>query len=468
MPAPEENPATILVLDIGKTNAKAVLVDGATLREIEVVTIPNRPLPGPPYPHADTEGLWHFIVDATRALQVRHGVGAIAVTAHGATAALVDAEGGLALPVLDYEFAGPDEDAAAYDAARPPFEETGSPRLPAGLTLGAQVYWLFRHFPAEAARATSLLMYPQYWTMRLSGVRASERTSLGCHTDLWDPHHGRFSSLVEGMGWSGLMPPLRRATDVLGPVTPDFAAATGIDPATPVHCGIHDSNASLLPHLLSRRPPFSVVSTGTWVICMAIGGRRVLLDASRDTLVNVNALGDPVPSARFMGGREWSRLMDGRDPAVTAEDVEAVLARGVMLFPAVEANSGPFPGHAARWSVPEEGLPDGQRAVAASWYLALMTDVCLDLIGAEGPVVVEGPLASNARFTEMLAAVRAGGLASSGNASTGTSAGAALLALPSRQPGDAEAVGGERVRAPRLAAYAARWRAGAERATDAG
>ena len=70
-------------------------------------------------------------------MQARHGVGAIAVTAHGATAALVDAAGGLALPVLDYEYPGPDELAADYDAARPPFAETGSPRLPAGLTLGA-------------------------------------------------------------------------------------------------------------------------------------------------------------------------------------------------------------------------------------------------------------------------------------------------------------------------------------------
>ena len=37
---------------------------------------------------------------------------------------------------------------------------------------------------------------------------------------------------------------------------------------------------------------------------MAIGGRETALDPARDTLINVNALGDPVPSARFMGGRE--------------------------------------------------------------------------------------------------------------------------------------------------------------------
>ena len=101
-----------------------------------------------------------------------------------------------------------------------------------------------------------------------------------------------------------------------------------------------------------------------------------------------------------------------------------------MLFPAVEPGSGPFPGRAHRWSVPEAELPDGQRAVAAAWYLALMTGVCLDLIGADGPVVVEGPLAANAQLAEMLAAIVPAGLVAASQASTGTSAGAALLALP--------------------------------------
>ena len=261
------------------------------------------------------------------------------------------------------------------------------------------------------------------------------------------------------------MPPLRRAADILGPVTAEVAAATGLDPATPVHCGIHDSNASLLPHLLARRPPFAVVSTGTWVVCMAIGGRRVALDAARDTLVNVNAFGDPVPSARFMGGREWSRLMQGRDATVAPADVEAVLAHGIMLFPAVEPGSGPFAGRDHRWSVPEAGIPDGQRAVAAAWYLALMTAVCLELIGAEGPVVVEGPLAANLQFTEMLAAILPGGLAPARRATTGTSAGAALLALPAGGEAPAAEAAPLHLRAPRLAAYAARWRAEAERAT---
>ncbi len=243
-------------------------------------------------------------------------------------------------------------------------------------------------------------------------------------------------------------------------MTPEVAVATGLDPATPVFCGIHDSNASLLPHLAGRQPPFAVVSTGTWVIAMAIGGRAVTLDPRRDTLINVDAFGDPVPSARFMGGREWSRLTEGRATEATPADADAVLARGIMLFPAVEPGSGPFAGRAHTWSVPESEISDGERAVAASWYLALMTGVCLEMIGADGPTLVEGPLAANRHFAEMLAAILLGGVAMVGGSATGTSAGAALLALPaSARPGAAAAAAEP---APRrraaLEAYAQTWR----------
>ena len=37
----------VAVIDIGKTNAKLALVNTGTLAEIEVLTRPNRVLPGP-------------------------------------------------------------------------------------------------------------------------------------------------------------------------------------------------------------------------------------------------------------------------------------------------------------------------------------------------------------------------------------------------------------------------------------
>ena len=151
------------------------------------------------------------------ALRHEHPIDAISVTTHGATAALVDAEGELVLPVLDYEFDGPDGLREAYEKIRPPFSETGSPKLPLGLNLGAQLFWLQETFPDSFGQVSAILTYPQFWASKLTGVAASEVTSLGCHTDLWNPYRRDFSSLVDKMGWRGLFPPLRRAADMLGP-----------------------------------------------------------------------------------------------------------------------------------------------------------------------------------------------------------------------------------------------------------
>jgi len=415
----------VAVIDIGKTNAKLALVDLEAGRELAALRQPNRARTGGLFPHHEVGAIWDFILHGLRQFASGEGVDAISVTTHGATAALIDGGGELALPVLDYEFDGPDDMRAAYNKVRPDFSETGSPALPIGLNLGAQLFWLSRRFPHEFAQSSAILAWPQYWTWRLTGVLASEVTSLGCHTDLWNPHEGDFSSLVDRMGWRGQFPPLRRAGDILGPILPEIADRTGLDPATPVVCGIHDSNASLLPHLLGRKPPFAVVSTGTWVVVMAVGGSKPELDPARDTLINVDAFGNAVPSARFMGGREFEMVMEIQPRQSDPSDLSAVLKAGNMLMPSVAEGSGPFPDARSRWIGTEP--TGGKRHAAVSLYLALMTATCLDLVGAQGDIVVEGPFVSNEPYQAMLEAATGRHVVASGG-STGTSIGAAMLA----------------------------------------
>ena len=170
---------------------------------------------------------------------------------------------------------------------------------------------------------------------------ASEVTSLAAHGDLWRPNEGRLSSLVERCGWTRLFPPLRHAWDTLGPIRPEVAAATGLRPDVRVVCGSHDSNASLIPYLVSRKDPFTVVSTGTWAILMAVGGKGKL-DPEADMLANVDVLGRPVPTARLMLGREFA-ILAGDAPADIAEsDVEAIVVANVMAMPAFSDQGGPF------------------------------------------------------------------------------------------------------------------------------
>ena len=315
----------------------------------------------------------------------------------------------------------------AYDAIRPPFEETGSPRLAGGLNIGAQLFWQFQIDPALKSRTHQIVTYPQFWGAKLTGRTAMDVTSLGCHTDLWNPRAGGFSSLVETLDIADKLAPVRKPSDVLGTILPQVAQQTGLPPETPVHCGIHDSNASLLPYVLEQEPPFSVISTGTWVIAMSIGGTSVPLDPDLDTLINVTALGDPAPSARFMGGREHDLATGGSYPDPTPDDLDTILANEVILMPALAAETGPFKGHQTGWVGGEPKIGTGTRGAAVALYLALVTAECLSNIGHDGAIIVEGPFASNRIFLEMLA-VASSSQVSRASGTTGTSAGAAMLA----------------------------------------
>ena len=283
---------------------------------------------------------------------------------------------------------------------------------------------------------------------------ASEVTSLGCHSDLWAPQRGDFSSLVTSQGWRGLFPAVRPAASVLGPVRPELAAQTGLRAGTPVTCGIHDSNASLLPHLGAHAEPFTILSTGTWAIAMTVGGDTSQLDPARDSLANVDAHGRPVPTARFMGGREFDMLAPG---AVTPNeaDVAAVIAGDVQALPSFMPGVGPFPGHVGCWTGDAAALSPGQRTAAVSLYLALVTQACLGLCGLGKQIIIEGPLARNGLYAAALARLTGVPVLASGDA-TGTSLGASMLF-----GGSAGTAGGMPV-APLdhagFDAYAERWR----------
>ena len=445
-------PNRIAVIDIGKTNAKVVLISGG--EQVAVRSTPNTVRTDGIYPHADVDRLWAFIRDSLASLGAEHGLDGISITTHGATAALLRGDE-LALPVLDYEHAGPEETSAAYGSARPDFSETLSPRLPNGLNLGAQLFWLSRRFPEAFATVTDILPYPQYWAWRLTGVKASEVTSLGCHTDLWAPDAGRLSSLVAREGWSNLFPPVAPAASVLGPLRPELAADLGLDTDTPVTCGIHDSNASLIPHLGAHETPFTIVSSGTWTIAMTVGGATGGLDPARDSLANVDAFGRPVPTARFMGGREFDLLAPGATEP-TADEIARVIAADVQVLPGFVSGVGPFPHRAGAWTVASDTLSSGERTAATSLYLALVTEAAIGLCGKGRSVTIEGPLARNRLYASALAALLGLPVFASGDA-TGTSLGAAMLFDPAAAAAQAGAAV-EPLAAQGFADYAARWR----------
>ncbi len=413
----------VAVLDIGKTNVKLALFapDGTILRERST---PNRVRSGPPYPHADVDAIWLFLVDALREANEAHFVEAVVTTTHGCAGALID-EAGLVLPVLDYEYPL-DEIEPSYAPLRPPYALTLSPKLPGGLNLGKQIAWQQARFPDAFARATHYLTYPQYWAWRLSGIAAAEVTMLGAHTELWEPLAGRYSTLVAALDLTRLTAPMRPAWESVGAIKSDVAVATGLDPRTRVLNGVHDSNASLLPHLAFRPPPFTIVSTGTWVILMSVGLGVEGLKAEDDTLANVDVEGRPTACARFMGGREYAVLTAQAHGDLDGAALSRIVAGGAMALPCFAPQGGPF---SNRKGEILGDFVDSDRPALATLYVALMTDLMLTRLGAGvGDLIVEGGFVANPAFGPLLAALRPGQRVFAGSDAAGAARGAALLA----------------------------------------
>jgi sugar (pentulose or hexulose) kinase len=144
-------------------------------------------------------------------------------------------------------------------------------------------------------------------------------------------------------------------------------------------------------------------------------------------LANVDVRGEPVPTARFMGGREFS-VLAGDAPADTDEaDVAAIIASGVLALPAFSDQGGPF---AAR-----KGVIDGDppatpkaRAALATLYVALMTAHMLRRLEAPGELIVEGGFTRSPAFAAVLARLMPGRRVLIAPMSAGAAAGAAMLA----------------------------------------
>jgi len=450
------------VLDVGHTHIKVCIVDnhGALLHSVETSNrvlgadhspeLPDHsldPSPDPQpysygsahaYPHYDVDGCWGWFLHQLTQLSQQYSISSLVTTAHGAAAALIQRDGALAFPILDYEFPQVASETPEYWALRPPFRETFSPDLPAGLNLGRQLYWQQKQYPDVFTSVDQILTYPQYWSHRLCGIAATEVTSLGAHTDLWSPSRQDYSSLVDKQQWRTRFAPLTPAWQRLGPVKPELLRQIRLDADCEVLCGIHDSNAAYLRYMAGGHEDCTVVSTGTWVICMAGGtdiGDVEILSDSRDQLANVDLLGRPLATARFMGGREWAVITQGERGAPSFTDLEIVLSKGILALPAFSSQGGPFRQNPGYLTQQLESL--NQRSALASLYCALITDHCLTGIQSRGDIFVDGAFVQDEIYLRVLASLRSQQTLYASTETNGTALGAALLVnWPERRPGN--------------------------------
>lgn len=393
----------VAVVDIGKTNTRISFVDDE-LKTCHCAKLQSQVVENDIYPCYPVDDIYAWLIRELKDISQRHVIKAIVVITHGAAIALTDGTE-LVLPVMDYEFTGPEEYSSEYDLQAANFSATGSPRLPAGLNLGRQLYWQQKKYPQQFNKATSWLMYPQYWAWRLSGIACTEVTSLGCHTDLWQSNENSFSDFAQNQGWDRHFPEFRKAWDELGKISPAIVAQTGISPDCVISCGVHDSNASFMLQRSVLHQDFVLLSTGTWLVGMGSNENQKALSEHHDTLYLTSAWGKPTPSFRFAAGKEFAEIAGSVQPdsEATLADIQSLVTAGIYAYPAFSTLGGPFASSPGKFSQEVNGPV--MRSALASLYCALMTDYCLELIDVGGDLVIEGPFAGNQLYCQLLASL---------------------------------------------------------------
>ncbi|MBL7807720.1 MAG: hypothetical protein JNN28_07900 [Saprospiraceae bacterium] len=294
-----------LVLDIGKTNKKALVFD----EHYRVVHEQNARLPETTdddgFPCEDLPLLEQWIRDTVAEIQrdPRFQIRAMNATAYGASFVHLDADAVPVAPLYNYLKPFPADLLEWFTKTWKTIGlETASPLL-GHLNSGLQLLWL-KHRKPELFRQIKRSLHLPEWVFRVGvgggftdGVTASHpvsktatnpSTSLGCHTMLWDFRKNDFHEWVRSEGLINLL-----SQPVAG--------------AKPL--GLHDSSAALIPYLATFEEPFVLISTGTWCISLNPFNQEPLTEAEleEDCLCYLSWTGKPVKAARYFGGNEHEK-----------------------------------------------------------------------------------------------------------------------------------------------------------------
>jgi len=245
----------LLGIDAGGSVVKAVLfdLDGVPLASGSARSASRHPRPG--WAERDADDVWSACATAVRTclqqaadtLTAWPGAGAIAavgLVGHGDGAYLIDGHG---VPVLAIAAT----DGRAVDEARSLATDrvlalSGTHPFPGSPP--ALASWLATHDRGVLDRSAAWLMSKDWLRFRLAGgIGTDETDASGAFTDV---STGEYSDeLIDAAGftaWRRLLPPIRHSADVVGGVTAEAAAATGLKVGTPVVCGAHDCDGAAI------------------------------------------------------------------------------------------------------------------------------------------------------------------------------------------------------------------------------
>ena len=406
-----------IVLDIGKTNVKLTFVDSINNKTIKFFTTKQKNI----YRHGikilNSNSIFEWALKKITYIGKKHNLDKFVCTAHGTSIALISYDDKELLACTDYEYKF-DKLFNSYKKIAPKFNESFSPFLENGLNIGQQIYYLYKRKQKLIKETKYILNYPQYIVWKLTSGFSSEISYVGCHTHLWDFKRNKLSSFVKKIKLEKKFPKIRKAWDTIGQRKIGESNLKIIN-------GIHDSNASYLYFKNSDIKNFTLVSTGTWYIIFNQKTPLKNLNPSLDMLANIDVFGKPVPTMRFMGGREYDHLMGVFKISNKTRAIKNFSFHDYLIYPSYASGGG--------FSINKinigfyEGLNKGQIYYLICLYISFVINFCLNQMKSSNTIILDGPITKNITIMKILSSLRKKQIVLKNKREIGTTLGATNL-----------------------------------------
>ncbi len=260
----------------------------------------------------------------------------------------------------------------------------------------AKLLWVQRHQPEVYARTHVFLQAKDYAAFLLTGVFATDYSDAS-NTNLFDLSARAWAAdLIQAAGLDiRKLPPVHPSTTVIGRVTPEAAALTGLTAGTPVVIGGGDGAcATVGAGAIAEGDAYAYIGSSAW---MAAVSKRPLLDPQMRTfnLAHLDPeLYFPLGAMQAAGGAlDWlERLLRGEADGKLYDELAQAAAAvppgadGLLFLPYLLGERSPYWNPQARGALlgltMMHGRPHVARAVLEG--VALNLRLILDALGSQG------------------------------------------------------------------------------------
>jgi len=272
----------LLGLDAGNTVVKAVLFDGAgnEIAQSRQTCASTHPKPG--QVERNMAELWSAACGVIRECLAKANakpgaIAAIGCAGHGNGLYLLDRAGAplLAIQSLDNRAASVAEALSANGNGRDLHAVCLQKPWPA--QTATLLAWLRAYAPEVYSRAGTAFMCKDFITFRLTGRRVADISDLSAAGLVRMPLCAYDDELLRLYGLAdaqNLLPDIVKPTEIVGHVTADAAAMTGLRQGTPVVGGLFDVVSSALGSGAVEEGQGSII-IGTWSINQLISNRAI-------------------------------------------------------------------------------------------------------------------------------------------------------------------------------------------------